>query len=146
MSPKHPWWHLALGSLIAVAAFGSWGCCTVTRCDTKPRNQLVLVMEADKVSIDAIVISKSAGHEIVWRLPAESTISSVAITLDGKPDPFVACRTTEGVCHISCENGLCSSGPVNPAVSPPESGILYDYVFARPTSAASADPRIIIRP
>jgi hypothetical protein len=117
----------------------------VTCCDTKPRNQLVLVSDADKPSIDPIVISKSAGHQIVWRLPAESTIANIAITLGEKPVPFEACETAEGICRIACQNGLCASGPINPVLSPPEGGILYEYVFARPTSAASADPGFIIR-
>ena len=147
MSVKRRWSFLALGSMIATAGFGSWGCCTVTCCETKPRNQLVLVMDADKPSIDPIVVSKSAGHEIAWRLPSDSTISHVAIALGGQPAPFERCATVETVCRIPCESGLCASGRIAAAVTPPEGGeIRYDYVFERPASAASADPTIIIRP
>lgn len=147
MAPKRPWWLLALGSLTAVTAFGSWGCCTVPCCEKKPHNQLVLVKDADKISIDPIVISKSAGHEVAWRLQAESTIAYVAITLDeGKPAPFEGCATTEGVCRIACEHQWCSSGPISPGVNPPLHGeIYYGYVFQH-AGSASADPGIIIRP
>jgi hypothetical protein len=145
MSPKRPWWLLALGSLIAVTAFGSWGCCSV-RCCGSVAKIVVVSPTADGVSVDPVVISKEAGQEIVWRLPAESTISNVAITLAKNPDPFVACQTTEGICHIACENRLCPSGPVNPALYPPKAGTYYGYVFGRPGSAASADPGFIIRP
>jgi hypothetical protein len=105
--------------------------------------RIVVVTEGDGVSIDPIVISTGAHQEILWKLPAESTISSVAITLARNPDPFVACQTTEGVCHIACENRLCASGPINPTLEPPKN---YGYTFARPVSAASADPGFIIRP
>jgi hypothetical protein len=146
MSPKHPWRLPALGSLIAVIAFGSWGCCTVKCCEKQPHNQLVLVGEGDKVSSDPIVISQAAGHEIAWTLPADSTIAYVAISLaEGRPVPFEGCTTTEGVCRIACEHRLCSSGPVRSAVHPPPDGIYYDYVFQH-AGSASADPGIIIRP
>lgn len=146
MSPKRPWWILALGSLITLTAFGSWGCCTVKCCEKQPHNQLVLVREGDKVSSDPIVISKSAGHEIAWTLPAESTIAYVAITLGSNPAPFEGCATTEEVCRIACEHRLCSSGPISPGVNPPLHGeIYYDYVFQH-AGSASADPGIIIRP
>jgi hypothetical protein len=146
MSPKRRWSLLALGSLSALVFVGSWGCCSVTCCDKKPRNQLVLVLDGDKPSIDPIVISKDAGHEIVWKLPAESTITYVAITLSGKPVPFVACDTTEGICRIACQDGLCSSGAVNPALDPPKGGVYYDYVFAHSGGGASADPGFRIDP
>ncbi len=143
MASKRPWRLLAFRSVIATAAIGSWGCCSVKWCDTQPRNQLVIVLDADKVSADPIVVSQKARHEIVWRLPAESTIGHVEIVLAGKPAPFERCETVEGVCRIACSSGLCSSGPVTAAVRPPAE---YGYVFARPGSAASLDPTIRIDP
>jgi hypothetical protein len=142
MSLKGRWWPIALGSLVAVTTLGSLGCCSV-RCCGSVVKIVVVSPTADGVSVDPVVISKKAGQEIVWKLPAESTISNVAITLAGNPDPFAACQTTEGVCHIACENRLCPSGPINPALEPPKS---YGYLFERPVTAASADPGFIIRP
>jgi hypothetical protein len=147
MAPKRRWWVPALVLLILVAIIGSWGCCTVTCCERKPRNQLVLVVDGDKPSIDPIVISKKAEHEIVWKLPAESTIANVTITLGRNPAPFVGCQTSEGVCRIACQDRLCISGPINAALVVPESGRLYyEYAFTRPVTGASADPGIEIRP
>ncbi len=142
MSCQRRWWVLALGSLIAVIALGSWGCCSVRCCESFARI-VVVSSTADGVSIDPIVISKKRGQEILWKLPPESTISNVAITLGEKPVPFVACQTSEGVCHIACENRLCVSGPISPTLEPPKA---YEYTFAHPVSAASLDPGIRIDP
>lgn len=136
--------NLFLGSLLTVAALGSWGCCSVRCCDRTAG--LVLVSPSDGVSSDPIVISRKRHQEILWKLPAESTIQFVAITLDGgKPAPFEGCTTTEGVCRIACGHGLCSSGPISAAVVPPRDGIYYGYVFQHAASA-SADPGIRIDP
>jgi hypothetical protein len=134
---------LALGSLLAVTALGSWGCCSVHCCESFAR--IAVVSSTGMVPGPPVVISKKRGQEILWKLPADATISDVAITLAGKPSPFVACQITEGVCHIACEDKLCSSGPINPALEPPSSGIYYDYVF-RSGSTASLDPGIRIDP
>jgi hypothetical protein len=137
-------WILALGSLLTVAALGSWGCCSVRCCDKTAG--VVLVSASDEVSSDPIVISKKRHQEILWKLPAESTIQYVAITLgEGKPAPFEGCTTTEGVCRIACGHGLCSSGAISPAVVPPHGGIYYAYVFQH-ASSASSDPGIRIDP
>ncbi len=136
--------NLFLGTLLTVAALGSWGCCSVRCCDKTAG--LVLVSVSDEVSSDPVVISKKRHQEILWKLPAESTIQYVAITLDaGKPAPFEGCTTTEGVCRIACGHGLCSSGPISAAVEPPRDGIYYGYVFQH-ASSASADPGIRIDP
>lgn len=150
MSSQRRWWVTALGSLIVVTAFGSWGCCSVTCCDKKPRNQLVLVSaDGDKVSIDPVVVSQHLRHEIVWKLPAESTIAYIGITPRMKPGPgqapFERCEMTADVCRIACAQRVCASGPVNPSL-PVAKPIYYDYTFGRPVSAASLDPGIRIDP
>ncbi|HEX9690403.1 MAG TPA: hypothetical protein VGB47_15160 [Thermoanaerobaculia bacterium] len=148
MSHKRRWSLLAF-ALFTATVFGSWGCCTVTCCETKPRNQLVIVLDGDKPSIDPIVVSKGAGHEIVWKLPAESTITHVAITPRDRsaPEqlPFERCESVAGACRIACEHGVCLSGRVNPSLFVPKS-IYYDYIFQRPEAKASADPTIRIDP
>ena len=137
-------WTLALGSLFTVTALGSWGCCSVRCCDKTAG--LVLVTASDGVSSDPIVISKKRHQEILWKLPADSTIQYVAITLDeGKPAPFEGCTTTEGLCRIACGHGLCSSGPISASVMPPHGGIYYNYAFQHAASA-SLDPGIRIDP
>lgn len=135
--------NLVLGTLLTLAALGSWGCCSVRCCDKTAG--LVLVSPSDGVSSDPIVISKKRHQEILWKLPAESTIQFVAITLAGNPAPFEGCTTTEGVCRIACGHGLCSSGPISAAVDPPSTGIYYGYAFQH-GSSASADPGIRIDP
>jgi hypothetical protein len=143
MSPKRRWWSLILVSLIAVAAIGSWGCCTVKcREATAP---LVFVSEPDRVSRDPIVISKMAKQEIVWRLSAGSTITSIDISLGAHPAPFENCATSEKVCRIACQNRACVSGAINPSLDVPKGGIYYAYAFARP-GAVSSDPGIRIDP
>lgn len=148
-------WALVIGSLLAVGALGTWGCCTVTCCGSKPRTPLPVVVKDDRggVDIETIVISKSKHEEIVWLLPAGSKIERVQITLGGKPRPFVRCDDSgeTGICAIPCEHRLCFSGPINPKLKPPEvgppeyggRGIYYAYAFA-PTE--SADPGIRIDP
>ncbi|SRR6266566_2143969 len=150
MSSKRRWWLTALGSLIALTALGSWGCCSVTCCDKRARNQLVLVSaDGDKVSIDPIVVSQRLRHEIVWRLPAESTIASIAITPRDKTGPawtpFERCEMTADVCRIACVQRVCMSGAVNPA-PPVTKPIYYDYAFTHPVTGASLDPGIRIDP
>jgi hypothetical protein len=134
--------------MIALAAIGSWGCCSVTCCDKKPRNQLILVSPAaDAVQPDTAVISKMAHEEIVWKLPAGSTITNVAIELAGKPAPFVSCQTAGGLCHIACANALCVSGPIDPSLSvPTKPGPYYAYHFEKSPAQASSDPGIRIDP
>ena len=129
--------------LFTLAALGSWGCCSVRCCDKTAG--LVLVSPSDGVSSDPIVISKKPHQEILWKLPAESTIQFVAITLAANPAPFEGCTTTEGVCRIACGHGLCSSGPISEAVEPPSTGIYYGYAFQH-AGSASADPGIRIDP
>lgn len=141
MFPKSRGSLLALGSLIALTALGSWGCCSVHCCESFAR--IVVVSATDGATPDPVVISKGRRQEILWKLPAESTISNVAITLGRNPAPFVACQTTEDVCHIACENRLCASGPISPTLEPPKS---YEYTFAHPVSAASLDPGFRIDP
>jgi hypothetical protein len=137
-------WALVIGSLLVVSALGTWGCCSLRCCDKTAG--LVLVSASDAVSVDPIVISKKRHQEILWKLPADSTIQYVTITLDGgKPAPFEGCTTTEGVCRIACGHGLCSSGPISEAVHPPHGGISYSYAFQHAASA-SADPGIRIDP
>ena len=136
-------WALVLGSLLAVSALGTWGCCTVKCCEKTAG--LVLVSASDAVSADPIVISKKRHQEILWKLPGDSTIQYVAITLEGKPAPFEGCTTAEGVCRIACGHGLCSSGPISAAVMPPHGGIYYGYAFQHAASA-STDPGIRIDP
>jgi hypothetical protein len=149
MAPKNRGSLLALGSLLSVLAFGSWGCCSVTCCEKQPHNTLVLVPPAtDGVKIPDIVIRKSLHQEVVWKLPDGSPLTGVAIKLDGKPAPFVLCRTDQGVCHLSCTGGLCASGPIDPNLPVPEKkpGPYYEYDFDRPPGQASLDPGIRIDP
>ena len=141
-------WTLMLGSLLAVSALGTWGCCTVTCCDNKPRNQLVLVsdLDADWEKIKEIVIKKSLYQEIVWKLASQSTVARVEITprapaTDTKP--FENCQMTENVCWIVCKDGLCPSGAIALNVVRP---VYYDYTFKRNTGQASSDPGIRIDP
>jgi hypothetical protein len=134
-------WTLALGSLLALTIFGSWGCCSVRCCESFAR----IVVVSPNLDAPETVISKKRGQEILWKLPAESTVSNVAITLAGKPAPFVACETTEGVCRIACEDKLCASGPISPGLEVPSEGIYYAYVF-QAGSSASLDPGIRIDP
>ncbi len=121
----------------------------MTCCDKQPRNQLIFVSPTeDRVSLETAVISKKLQQEIVWKLPAGSTITSVSIILAGKPAPFLACRPNEGRCHISCANRLCASGPIDPSLPVPEKkpGPYYEYGFARGPSQASLDPGFRIDP
>ena len=144
MFAQRRWWLTALGSVIALTALGSWGCCSVRCCDKTAG--LVLVSPSDAVSSDPIVISKKRHQEILWKLPAESTIQYVAITLaGGQPAPFDSCETTERVCRIACEHRLCSSGAISPSVLPPHDGIYYNYAFQH-AGLASSDPGIRIDP
>jgi hypothetical protein len=136
-------WTLALGFLLAVTALGSGGCCTLRCCDKTAG--LVVVSSTDAVSADPIVISQKRHQEVLWKLPAESTIDSIVITLGGNPAPFEACETSEGVCRIACEHRLCSSGPISAVVHPPHAGIYYGYTFHHGGSA-STDPGIRIDP
>jgi hypothetical protein len=73
MFPKSRGSLLALGSLLMVTALGSWGCCSVKCCDTKPRDQLVVVTTKsateDEVPNPKAVISKMKNHQVVWLLP-----------------------------------------------------------------------------
>lgn len=142
MSPKRRWWLLALVSV--PVAFASSGCCSLKcREATAP---LVFVSEApDRASRDPIVISKKAKQEIVWRLSAGSTITSIDISLDAHPAPFENCATSEKVCRIACQNRACVSGAINPSLEVPRDGIYYAYVFTRP-GAVSSDPGIRIEP
>jgi hypothetical protein len=152
MSSQRRWWVGALGSMIALAAIGSWGCCSVTCCDKKPRNQLILVSPtADAVSTDEAVISKMAHEEIVWKLPDGSTITHIEITprKPSTPDtlPFENCKVNVKPCRIECQNRLCQSGAISQALNPPRKKLYYyDYGFMRPASAASLDPGIRIDP
>jgi hypothetical protein len=141
MVPERRGSFLVLGALLAVTALGSWGCCSARCCDKTAG--LAVVSPSDEVSPDPIVISKKAHQEILWKLPAESTIRYVVITLAEKPAPFERCATVEGFCRIACEGGFCASGPINEAVVPPAE---YSYVFERTTGEASADPIIRIDP
>ncbi|HZI65286.1 MAG TPA: hypothetical protein VFF17_01865 [Thermoanaerobaculia bacterium] len=143
MFSRHRWHPITVGFLIAVTTLGSWGCRSVPCCEDAAA--VVLVSAMDAVSNDLIVISKKRRQEILWRLPADSTIQSVAISLAGKPAPFEACATAEGTCRIPCERRVCSSGPINPSLEPPAGGITYAYLFQRP-EGASADPTIRIDP
>jgi hypothetical protein len=149
MVPRSRGSLLALGSLLAITALGSWGCCSVTCCDNQPRNQLVLVPpETDGVKIPDIVIRKSLHQEVVWKLAEGSSFTNVAITLAGKAAPFTRCQTDRGVCHLSCTGGLCASGPIDPNLPVPEKkpGPYYDYHFEGPQGQASLDPGIRIDP
>jgi hypothetical protein len=149
MSSQRRWWLGALGSMIALAAIGSWGCCSVTCCDKKPRNQLVLVSAADAVQPEDIAISWSARQEIVWKLQRGSTIAYVEIQLEGKPKPFDMCdMSTAGLCKISCRSGLCPSGPIDAALPKPKEKPYpyYKYGFHHLDSSASADPGFRIDP
>ena len=149
MVPERRGSLLALGALLTVTALGSWGCCSVRCCEAKPRNQLVLVLPEDKVLPDTIAISWSARQEVVWKLPAGSTIDRVEILLEGKPKPFETCDTsTAGLCSISCREGLCPSGPIDAALPMPKEKPYpyYRYSFHHSDSTASADPGIRIDP
>lgn len=124
--------------------FGSGGCCTLKcRQATAP---IVDVTSADGVSRDPVVISKSAGQSILWRLPSGSTVSRIAITLGGNPAPFEDCQTTEGYCRIACHERVCASGPIAPSLEVPRAGLYYAYAFEHAAGAASSDPGIRIDP
>lgn len=142
MISTYRWRPITLGVLVAVTALGSWGCCTMQCEDTA---NVVVVSATGEVSSEVVAISKQRRQEILWRLPNDSTITSVAIVLGGNPPPFERCATAEGTCRIPCENRACASGPINPSLSPPTGGISYGYAFERP-EGATADPTIRIDP
>jgi hypothetical protein len=130
--------------MIALAAIGSWGCCTVRWCD--PKERIVIVkLSARGVSADPVVISKSKHQQILWKLPSGSPYTNVAIELGSNLEPFVACDTSEGICRIACENRLCLSGSINPLLTVPPKGLYYKYGFGGPT-ATSSDPGFRIDP
>jgi hypothetical protein len=143
MSIQPRWARAALGSLLALTALGTWGCCSVRCCDQKA--SVVVVSSADAVTADPVVISKKRHQEILWKLPPDSTIDYIAIDLAGKPAPFESCETAEGVCRIACGHHLCSSGAINPALDPPHAGIYYGYHFHH-GETVSSDPGIRIDP
>ena len=142
MFPTHRWKPITFGVLIAVTALGSSSCCTM-RCEDTA--DVVVVSAMGEVSSEVVAISKQRRQEILWRLPADSTITAVAIDLGGNRPPFERCATAEGTCRIPCENRACASGPINPSLSPPPGGISYAYAFERP-EGATADPTIRIDP
>jgi hypothetical protein len=143
MFSRYPRRPITFGVLIAAMALGSWGCCTARQCENTAG--VVTVSPTDFVSNEMIVISKKKKQEILWRLPADSTIRYVAISLGGNPAPFETCEMAEGTCRIPCERRTCASGPINPSLTPPAGGITYGYLFQRP-EGASADPTIRIDP
>lgn len=143
MISRYPRRSITFGVLISAMALGSWGCCTARNCENTAG--VVTVSGMDAVSNDMIVISKKKKQEILWRLPADSTIRYVAISLGGNPAPFEMCEAAAGACRIPCERRVCASGPINPSLDPPPGGITYSYVFERP-EGASADPTIRIDP
>jgi hypothetical protein len=135
-------WTVVLGSVLAVAILGSWGCCSVP-CD--PAGQLIVVKEKEtRDAYQLIVISKGRHQQIVWKLSSGSSWTHVAITLAEHPAPFVNCVTSGGVCKIACENRLCYSGSIDPALPVPS--ITYDYRFRGPGGEVSSDPGIRIDP
>ena len=135
-------WTLALGSLLTVAALGSGACCSVP-CD--PAGQLIVVKEKEtRDAYQLIVISKGRHQQIVWKLSSGSSWTHVAITLAEHPAPFVNCVTDGGVCKIACENRLCYSGSIDPALPVPST--TYDYRFRGPGGEVSSDPGIRIDP
>jgi len=144
MSSQRRWWLGALGSMIALAAIGSWGCCTVRWCD--PAARIVIGKEKTTKAEPYLrtVRSKHKHQQIAWKLSSGSPYTNVAIKLGGNPEPFVACETSAGVCHIACEHGLCLSGSINPLLAVPPS-IDYEYEFEGPR-ATSTDPGIRIDP
>ena len=149
---------IALGSLLTVTALGSWGCCSVRCCDTKARDQLVVVTtktaNEDEVPNPEIVISKMKNHQVVWLLPQGSTIRHIDLKLRENQDPipgmkwppFEVCGPNATVCSIACTDLICRSGRINPALEPPKKGIYYDYTFGRGEGQASLDPGIRIDP
>lgn len=139
---RYRWRPITFGVLAVVTALGSWGCCSV-RCEDTA--DVVVVSATGAVSSEVIAISKQRRQEILWRLPAGSTITSVAIALGGNPPPFEGCATAEGTCRIPCQNRACASGPINPSLTPPPGGTSYAYAFERP-EGATADPTIRIDP
>jgi len=144
MSSQRRWWLGVLSSMIALAAIGSWGCCTVRWCDPAARIVIVKVDARLLSSTEPIVISKSKHQQIAWKLSSGSPYTSVAIKLGGHLEPFVACETSAGVCHIACEHGLCLSGSINPLLAvPPATYYEYQFEGAR---ATSTDPGIRIDP
>jgi hypothetical protein len=147
MSVKRRWLLLALGSLIAAAAIGSWGCCTVTCCEPKAKIQFVEVEPGTlNVRTDPVVISKKRNQEILWRLPADSTVVAVEITLGANPAPFEDCETgVAGVCRLPCHGRVCASGPIDPNLQV-ETKLYYDYRFRKADQTASVHPTIRIDP
>jgi hypothetical protein len=137
-------WTRIVGCVLTVAALGLWGCSSARGREAKARIIVVKVNARLLDSTEPIAISKSRHQEIVWRLPPGSSFTNVAIDLAGKPNPFVACETSEGVCHIPCEHRSCPSGAINPSLTVPPP-VLYEYSLAGP-SAASSDPGIRIDP
>lgn len=144
-------WALVLGSLLAVGALGTWGCCTV-RCS--PGGRALVKVDARLLgSHEPIVLSKKKHDEIVWKLEPGSPYTRVAIELKGHPDPFVSCKTEAGICWIPCDRQtdnehaarFCFSDSINPLLDVPTSGIYYDYHF-NGTTATSSDPGIRIDP
>src|SRR5437867_4392027 len=138
MFPKNRGSLLVLGSLLTVTTLGSWGCCSVTWCDPAARIVIVKAKDAARTGpANPTVISKKKHQQIAWTLPSGSPYTNVAINLGGHPEPFVACETTNGVCHIACEHRVCLSGSINPLLAPPAGGTYYDYDFASLTATST---------
>jgi hypothetical protein len=158
MFPKSRGSLLALGSLLGLTTLGSSGCCSVRCCDTKPRDQLVVVTTKsateDEVPNPEVVISKVKNHQIVWLLPSGSTIQHIKLELrPNQPSspgvkwpPFEVCGSDASVCSIPCIDLICRSGRINPMLEPPKKGLYYDYKFSRAEGQASLDPGIRIDP
>ena len=158
MFPKSRGSLLVLGSLLGLTTLGSSGCCSLKCCDTKPRDQLVVVTTKsateDEVPNPEVVISKVKNHQIVWLLPSGSTIQHIKLELrPNQPSspgvkwpPFEVCGSDASVCSIPCTDLICRSGRINPMLEPPKKGLYYDYKFSRAEGQASLDPGIRIDP
>jgi len=133
---------VALISFLSVAAFMSWGCCSMRHGHKGPF--VVVAQTPSGASVDPIVISKGKHQQIVWRV--REGITNVAIKIGANPQPpFVDCNTSAGICRIECEHRLCFSGSINPLLEVPPARY-YEYDFASSVAQASSDPGIRIDP
>jgi hypothetical protein len=132
---------LALAGLLP---FAFWGCCSAS-----PRNHLILLGSAAEIvkPEKKTVLSKSAGNEMAWKAPTGNGVTVTFETPCSAAKPFENMNCSNDKWQISCPSRcqVCPSGPINPALEPPDAGLYFAYALALVPADGGSDPGIIIK-